>query len=390
MDEYLIATELIKNKINELRKQVPHKYFNKDVPAEVEVNKFYLDGKIVDRAMIVLRANGCEHYKKTGGCSMCSHFNGTLIGDKVTDTNYINQWDSVLNSSCFGETYSFNLNDYPIVCIYNLGSLLNPNEISFEALKYIFSTLNRYKKIKKVIIESRGEYVTKEALSLIKECYSGIVEVGIGVESTNSIIRELCHNKGCKDIGVIKDAVNILHEFGYKALAYVNFKPCYLTEKESVEDAIQTSIDCFEMGFDAVSIEPTSLQEYSLINHLHQIGYYRVPWLWSLREIIHGIYDRKNVKKLDIRIGGYFDEQVLSGSQGEGFAGRNEIFPHETSSNCSACTSEFVEHIKRFNMTYDVKELDDIEECPHCYNIWKDCFKVEDSREITKRVIDIL
>ena len=109
-----------------------------------------------------------------------------------------------------------------------------------------------------------------------------------------------------------------------------------------------------------------------------------------MREIIHGIYDRKNVKKLDIRIGGYFDEQVLSGSQGEGFAGRNEIFPHETSSNCSACTSEFVEHIKRFNMTYDVKELDDIEECPHCYNIWKDCFKVEDSREITKRVIDIL
>ena len=26
--------------------------------------------------MVVLRANGCEHYKKNGGCSMCSHFNG--------------------------------------------------------------------------------------------------------------------------------------------------------------------------------------------------------------------------------------------------------------------------------------------------------------------------
>lgn len=389
MSQYLIASNLVRDKINKLRGQVPHKHFNKNLPAEVEVNRFYLDGEPVDRVMIVLRANGCEHYKKTGGCSMCSHFNGTMVDDKITDENYKNQWDSVLNSSCFEGIDQFDLNNFPIVCIYNLGSLLNPNEISFNALQYIFSTLNSYRNVRKIIIESRAEYVTRKVLSIIKENYDGIVEVGIGVESTDSAIRELCHNKGCKDIGIVKEAVEILHDFNYKALAYVNFKPCYLTERESVEDAIRTSIDCLDMGFDAVSIEPTSLQEYSLTNYLHMMGYYRVPWLWSLSKIIHGIYDAKKDTQLDIRIGGYFDEEVLSGSQGEGFTDRNEIFPHETSSNCSKCTPEFVKHIKKFNTTYDVNDLDSIEKCPYCYNLWEECFKVNDSRSIPQRVIDI-
>ncbi|WP_321835579.1 hypothetical protein [Clostridium butyricum] len=390
MENFLNASELVKDNINKLRKRVPHKLFNKNLPAEVEVNKFYLDGESVDRVMIVLRANGCEHYKKTGGCSMCSHYNGTIIDDKITDENYKRQWNSILNSTCFEGINNFDLDNFPIVCIYNLGSLLNENEVSFNALRYIFSTLNEYKNVKKVIIESRAEYVTREALSVIKENFDGLIEVGIGVESTNDVIRELCHSKGCKDIGIMKEAVEILHEFNYKALAYVNFKPCFLTERESIDDAIKTSVDCFNMKFDAVSIEPTSLQEYSLTNHLNLMGYYRVPWLWSLSKIIHGINDQIDTDKLDIRLGGYFDEEILSGSQGEGFAGRNEIFPYKTSSNCSNCTPEFINHIKKFNTTYDVADLDSVEKCDCCYNLWETCYNVEDSRSIPERIIDIL
>ena len=38
--------------------------------------------------------------------------------------------------------YNFNLNDYPVVCLYNLGSLFNENEISLSAIQYIFKSLN--------------------------------------------------------------------------------------------------------------------------------------------------------------------------------------------------------------------------------------------------------
>lgn len=386
------ASQLVEGKIKEIRSGTPNLPFEKTKLAEVEINKFFYEGRTVDRVMIVLRSNGCQHYKTNGGCSMCAHLNGAPLTDKITHQNYVEQWNSVIDGS-FVESAekSFNLNDYPVVCVYNLGSLLNPEEISVETVKYIFSSLNEYKGVKKVIIESRAEYVTEDILKAIREEYDGVVEVGIGVESTNFLIRELCHHKAIEDTSIITDAVNALHKFNMKALAYVNFKPIFLTESEAIEDAIKTSVDCFKkFGFDAVSIEPTSLQENSLANYLYNLGLYRVPWLWSLRDIIHGIYNQMNVYKLDIRLGGYFDEEVLSGSQGAGFSERNEIFPHMTSSNCSYCTNDFVEAIKQFNMTYDVNDLDAVKQCDHCYKLWLDTKKIRDSRSIYERIKDIL
>lgn len=386
------ASSLVEEKIKDIRSNTPNLPFEKTKLAEVEINKFFYEGKTVDRVMIVLRSNGCQHYKTNGGCSMCAHLNGAPLKEKITHKNYVEQWNSVLDGSFVEKTdKEFNLNDYPVVCVYNLGSLLNPEEISVKTVQYIFSTLNKYKGVKKVIIESRAEYVTEDILSAIRKVYDGVVEVGIGVESTNYLIRELCHHKAIENTQIISDAVNLLHKYNMKALAYVNFKPIFLTELEAIEDAIKTSVDCFkDFNFDAVSVEPTSLQENSLANYLYDLGLYRVPWLWSLRDIIHGIYDRMHVSKLDIRLGGYFDEEVLSGSQGTGFAQRNEIFPHMTSSNCSYCTNEFVEAIKQFNMTYDVKDLDVVKPCKHCYKLWQDTKKVKDSRSIYTRIDDVL
>lgn len=386
------ASFLVEEKIKDIRAGTPNLPYEKTKLAEVEINKFFYNGETVNRVMIVLRSNGCQHYKTNGGCSMCAHLNGSPLMEKITHENYVEQWNSVLNGS-FNESTNveFNLNDYPVVCVYNLGSLLNPEEISFETVEYIFKTLNKFKGVKKVIVESRAEYVTDEILKVIRSVYDGTVEVGIGVESTNYLIRELCHHKAINDTKIITEAVEKLHKYSMKALAYVNFKPVFITETEAITDAIKTSVDCFRMfGFDAVSVEPTSLQENSLANFMYELGLYRVPWLWSLRDVIHGIYDELGIQKLDIRLGGYFDEEILSGSQGTGFAERNEIFPHMTSSNCSHCTNNFVEGIKKFNMTYDVKDLDKVERCPYCYTLWEETKKVADSRTIIQRIEDVL
>lgn len=389
--EFEDCSKLVESKIKELRAGTPNLPFEKTKLAEVEINKFFYAGQTINRVMVVLRSNGCQHYKTNGGCSMCAHLNGSPLTEIITHENYVSQWNTVLDGSFVENGEDFDLNDYPVVCVYNLGSLLNPEEISYETVKYIFSTLNEYKGVKKVIIESRAEYVKPEVLEVIRSVYDGVVEVGIGVESTNKYIRELCHHKAILDTSVITDAVNNLHKYGMKALGYVNFKPVFLTEAEAISDAIRTSVDCFkEFHFDAVSIEPTSLQENSLANYLYELGLYRVPWLWSLRDIIHGIYDKIDSTNLDIRLGGYFDEEVLSGSQGTGFEGRNEIFPHMTSSNCIHCTSEFVEAIKKFNMTYDVADLDKVEPCPHCYKLWEETKKIGDSRDIFTRIHNIL
>lgn len=384
------AKLIVENKIKQLRDYTPNVKFEHNKLAEVEINKFFYGHKTVDRVMIVLRANGCEHYKQDGGCSMCSHFNGTDRSAKITTEEYIEQWKNVTDGIVL-DCEKFNLNDYPVVCVYNLGSLLNENEISKDAVSHIFKSLNSYEGVKKVIIESRAEYVNDEVIQNISSIYNkGIVEVGIGVESTNEIVREICHHKGINDLSIIKNAVDVLHKYNFKALAYINFKPIFLTEQEAIDDAIETAINCFKMGFDAISIEPTSLQDYSLANHLYQIGQYRVPWLWSIRDVVQGIYDKIGDKELDIRLGGYFDEEVLSGSQGAGFEEKNEIFPHMTSLNCSECSNDFIDYIKKFNMTYDIRELYNIKNCDKCYKIWKDVKRIRDSRNIVERVNDIL
>lgn len=390
--ELIKAKEIVEKKVKELRLVTPNLVFPHDKLAELEINKFFYNSEIVDRVMVVLRANGCEHYKKSGGCSMCSHFNGVDRNYNVSTEDYKKQWDSVIDGSAIElKNKNFDINNYPVVCVYNLGSLLNEKEISSEAVRYIFESLNKKSGVKKVIIESRAEYITEETIKNIKSVYNkGIVEVGIGVESTNNVIRNVCHHKGLDDLSQVKDSIDILHKYNFKALAYINLKPVFLTEQEAIIDAINTAKDCIDLGFDAISIEPTSLQEYSLANYLYNMGEYRVPWLWSVREVVQGICEQTKKNYYDIRIGGYFDGEVLSGSQGVGYAEKNELFPHMTSLNCPKCSKKFIDCIKKFNMTYDIKELYKISNCDSCYKLWLDVKNVSDSRNIYQRVLDTL
>lgn len=393
MDDFEKAKLLIDKKLKSIRKQVPcGRNFDPEKVAEVEINKFILNNHEVDRIMVVLRSTGCSHYRTGYGCSMCAHLNGTL--DKPVTTNqYVTQWENLISGKSLDKKYrkNFDLNKYKILCLYNLGSLLNPKEISFEAVRKIFSSLAGFKGIEKVIIESRAEYVTCEALQNIKEVYSGMVEVGMGLESSNKVIRELCHHKNMPDLAVFNKAIKTLHKFNFQALAYVNQKPIFLTEREAIKDAVETTLYAFKHGVDAVSIEPTSLQHYSLTDYLYNIGLYNVPWLWSVREVVKHVYKKMDKVKFDLRIGGYFDEEILSGSQGcsPGFT-KNEIFPYQTSGNCSHCSRELIDSIKNFNKNQKLTTLYKTRSCPYCYDVWENLLKVRDSRQITTRIIDSL
>ncbi|MFH0874762.1 MAG: hypothetical protein V1859_02405 [archaeon] len=392
-EEYGLALEILERKLTTIRSDVPVRNFNPNVPAEIEINKFWFDGQTIDRIMVVLRSTGCEHYKAKKGCSMCAHYDGTTE-NPVRAIEYMKQWKSVANGSALeaSVTGEFDLNKFPVLCLYNLGSFLNPNEIPKSAARGIFRSIQCFPGIKKVIIESRAEYITPESLANIRGQYDGIIEVGIGLESSRQDIRELCHHKNMPDLTVYTRAIQILHENGCRALTYVNQKPPFLTEKEAITDAVETALFALQNDSDAVSVEPTSLQRHSLTDMLYNIGLYRVPWLWSVIEVVKGVYGgTEQGKQLDLRLGGYFDEQVLSGSQGVApGVERNELFPHMTSGNCSSCTSGVIEAIKEFNRTYNPTVLYSHPICPACYPIWQDSMQVTDSRTIPRRIIDTL
>lgn len=377
-----------------IRSEVPARNFNPRKPAEIEINEFYFKGAAVPRIMVVLRATGCEHYGTSQGCAPCAHFDGTSA-EPIKSFEYMMQWKSVMDGSAIDPEFreGFDMNGFPIVCIYNLGSFVNPKEIPQKAQAAIFRSIGkRLPGVKKVIIESRAEYLTDANLAPIRDNYGGLVEVGVGLESSNDIIRELCHHKNMPDLAVFENGIRTLKRNGMRALTYVNQKPPFLTEGEAVEDAIRTSVYAYGVGADAVSIEPTSLQAHSLTDHLHNIGEYRVPWLWSVIEVVKGIDAAMGSdKNRDLRLGGYFDETILSGSQGVApGAARNELFPHLTSGNCSRCDPRMVAAIKEFNKTYDVSALTGEPACDYCHPTWEAAMSVTDSRTIPERILQTL
>jgi len=387
------ALDLVESRLSSIRAEVPQRHFDPTRPAEVEINEFYFNGRTIDRVMVVLRATGCEHYGTKKGCSMCAHFDGTTL-IPVSAEQYVKQWESVVDGSSIdeGARAGFDINRFPVLCLYNLGSFINPKEVPPEAIREIFRSIGKFHGIQKVIIESRAEYVTDDNLRPIRDVYNGLVEVGVGLESSNHIVRELCHHKNMPDLVVFDNAIRTLHRNGFRALAYVNQKPPFLTEREAVEDAVRTSIHAYDSGVDAVSIEPTSLQAHSLTDQLHTIGLYRVPWLWSVIEVVKGIYDHYGHDGVpDLRLGGYFDEEVLSGSQGVApGVERNELFPRMTSGNCNICDPRIVQAIKDFNKTYDPRVLLAQEPCEYCYPTWEASMGVTDSRSIPQRIYDTL
>jgi len=389
MTEFDVALELVEERLRELRSGSQKREFDTRTPAEVEINRFWLDGETVDRIMVVLRSTGCSHYGTKSGCSMCGHYDG-VSSAPVSSEDYVAQWNGVLDGTAL-DAGEFDINRFPILCLYNLGSLLNPEEISPEAVREIFSSISDQPGIRKTIIESRAEYVTPDALRNIREVHRGLVEVGMGLESMNYQVRELCHHKNMPDLGVLERANSTLKDNDFRSLVYVNLKPPFLTEIEAVVDAVESSVYAFQMGADAVSIEPTSLQAHTLTDFLSNLGIYRVPWLCSVFKTVLDIKEAMGEDTLDLRIGGYFDEKVLSGSQGTApGAKRNEIFPYMTSANCGSCTGRMIEAIQAYNRMYDGSALRDQEPCPVCHPLWEGSLKIQDSRDIPRRIIDVL
>jgi len=388
-----LAKSLVEERLGGIRKEVPPRQFNPLKPAEIEINEFAFQGETVPRIMVVLRSTGCEHYGTKQGCAPCAHFDGTTA-EPVKAFEYVRQWKSVVDGSAIeeGVREGFDINKFPILCLYNLGSFTNPKEVPQKAVGAIFRSIGKQPGIKKTIIESRAEYVTDENLAPIRDNYRGLVEVGIGLESSDDVVRELCHHKNMPDLEVFERAIDTLHRNGMRALAYVNQKPPFLTEREATEDAIRTAVYAYNAGADAVSIEPTSLQAHSLTDHLHQIGQYRVPWLWSVVETAKGVHDQMGREgTLDLRLGGYFDEQVLSGSQGVApGVERNELFPHLTSGNCSRCDPRMVQAIKDYNKTGDLEVLTGQPHCDNCYSTWEAANAVTDSRPVPQRIVETL
>lgn len=175
----------------------------------------------------------CPFYDN--GCEFCDIGSGESI--QFTHEMNHNRLDF------FRRYYKKTFNNINHVVLYNSGSILNPEEMSFETLSDILSFIRTLPSCRSVSVESREVFVKKEYLeSLIKMLSQDIgIRIIIGLETQNDHIREEILHKGISKENFEK-AFEVVSEFSDRIGIDINILLCPppLIKTEAINDAIQT------------------------------------------------------------------------------------------------------------------------------------------------------
>ncbi len=300
-------------------------------PAYLKIGPVNIRGIPTNRLMIVLRTNGCEYARKTGGCSVCGFMKNA--GENIGDTQIAGQFRYVLQT--------LDGHDIQEIDLLTLGSFLNDREVGPAARKALLGQAADLEKIRRITIESRAEYVSVEKL---KECrqWSGdkILELGIGLESADDYIRNTIIRKNLSKDD-FEQSVADVKSAGCDLMAYVLVKPPGLSEKEAIRDAVDTAIYVFDTARKyqvnaRVAFEPVFICQNTDLETLFDNKEYRLANLWSVVEVV----------KRTHHLG-----SVFIGLSDESLSLDRMVY------SCDKCYERVVNEIELFNKTQDFSDL---------------------------------
>ncbi len=234
-----------------------------------------------------------------------------------------------------------------LVKIYTSGSFLDPAEVSESVSAQILDGLSAAG-VEKLVIESRPEYVTAER---VEESVSRIrTEVGIGLETSNDLVRDHSIRKGFS-FEEFKEAAKVVHAGGGSVKTYLLLKPLFLSEGVAISDALRSARDAAPHS-DVLSLNLANIQRGTLMERMWMQGEYRPPWLWSAVEVL------KKVTFVPI-----ICDPVAAGAR-------------RGPSNCGRCDETIAEAIREHALSQDASVFEDLD-CG-CRAAWERVVELED------------
>lgn len=316
---------------------------NLDKTIFVEPRKGFLDGHYVDRLVLFLRGTGCMQAKETGGCTFCGFYNATNFGKKILDEDYIKQ------IACVVQDKAIQFSKYATICLYNDGSLLREDEISFSVVLEIFRKLNDIDTVKKIVIESRIDDIAEEKLKKIREVTQKDIEIAVGFESASPMIRDLCVHKSFSNKTFSK-VLEVSKKYSISIIPLLILKPPFLTESESIEDYMNSLKFLEQFDIKRIDMELASVEKNTLVYDMWCNGMYQPPKLWTVIEIL------KRKEQLGLTIPIYISPANYS------------VSAVAKSSNCDDCTDYITQLFEEYNV-YGKKSVFDNVHC-HCRDEW--------------------
>ncbi len=320
-------------------------------PAEWAVKYSHMKGAPALALTITLSPTGCS-WAKNGGCTMCGEYEGS-VKSGVPDYIHIAQFAKAIAELSHKYKPSW-------LRINQEGNYANAGETQKYAQTTILRLATQIKGIQRVTIESRPGFLTEKTLKEYADIFygSGVeLEIGMGFEAANDVVRNICVNKG-ESIDDFKRALQSMDKYGVLSLAYVLLKPPFLSEKEAIEESVNSIRTATEIGFKRISLEPMSIHKYTVVDALARLNLYQVPWLWSVIDVI---MQCKDISELGIGGIGYYPRPF-----------------HLSRNHCdcnSRCDAQIWEALKDFGKNRDFSVFDALDF--GCKAKWEDACKLK-------------
>jgi radical SAM enzyme (TIGR01210 family) len=287
------------------------------VPAWIRVNPGPRSARTRNayRLCIGFQNVGCKYRERdpTGlGCLMCGYYARTAFKDVPKDT-IIEQFKSGLRQG-YSEATRFNSIEF-----LNDGSFLNRDEFDQETQAELLGMVARMPYIDRVLVESRPEHVKVPALKFLLQQLreDQLLEVGIGLETADDFIRDVCINKGSTRKNfehAIAQIARLTREAPRRlsAVAYLLVKPPFLTERESIEDTVATMEYLRALSAQygvhiAAKLEPAAIANGTILSLLYLQAdpalHYEPPSYWAVLEILARTARKSGSEPADVRVG---------------------------------------------------------------------------------------
>jgi len=302
------------------------RHYDPHEPTRVWLDEDNTPDGVYQSLTIILNTGGCR-WARAGGCTMCGYVAESVEGGSVTHEALMDQIDA-----CLAHERAEADRPSGLVKIYTSGSFLDEREVPAEARRAIAET---FADRDRIVVESLPDFVQRERLADFTD--RGLAtDVAIGLETATDRVRHDCVNKYF-DFADFVAASEEAAAAGAGVKAYLLLKPPFLSEPEAVADMKTSVRRCAEYAH-TVSMNPTNVQRYTMVDELYFQGGYRPPWLWSAAAVLRDTADA--------------DAIVVSDPVGHG----SDRGPH----NCGDCDDAVQTAIKDFDLRQDPSVFDEV------------------------------
>lgn len=329
-------TKVVRN----IRSKQKLKFNPPDMPTAVWTGKDLLDGKPITALTVIFQTSGC----RWNNCTMCGYVYDSATKSPSHD-DLMKQFENAM-SRCKDEEF--------ILKIFTSGSFLDDGEIDAATRKEMLLRLGADGRVKKVIAETRPEYVTKEKVTEARAALGKRFEVAMGLETSNDVIRKDCINKGFTFPDFVR-ASEAAKKEGATVKAYLMLKPPFIPEGIAINDMIQSINDAAPYA-ETISVNLCNVQKGTLVDEMFEHGDYRSPWLWSAVEVLK--------KGKDSNPGIILMSDPVGAGSVRG--------PH----NCGKCDKDVAEAIRVFSLTQDAGVFNNLD-C-ECRELWRKVVELEE------------